>query len=51
MDKLKVGWSIRTRRFERLRKSEEKIIKSCWREKMSGNEWKDLYGREREKFL
>jgi len=50
MDKLRVDWGIRARRFEeRIRKSEEKIITSCWREKET-NEWKDLYGRERKGF-
>jgi len=45
--KLRVRWGIRARRFEeRLRKREEGIMKSCWREK-EANEWKDLYRRER----
>jgi len=34
MDELRVGWGIRARRFEeKIKKSEKKIVKSCWREK------------------
>jgi len=50
VDKLRVGWGIRAKRFEeRIKKSEETIIKSCWRKK-EANEWKDLYERERKGF-
>jgi len=34
MDKLRVGWGIRARKFEeRIRTSEERLIKLCWMKK------------------
>jgi len=50
MNKLRVSWSIRTKRFEdRIRNREESIIKQCWREKEEGG-WKDTYGMKRSRF-
>jgi len=49
MNKSRVGWGIRARKFEeRIKKCEERIIKSCWREK-EAIEWKLI--RERKKRL
>jgi len=37
MNKLKIGWSIRVKKFEeRIRRSEEMLIKQCWKEKEDG---------------
>jgi len=50
MDKLRIGWSIRAKKFEeRIRRNEERIIK-CWNEKKEGR-WKDLYRTERKRYL
>jgi len=47
MDKLKIGWSIRAKRYEdRIRNREGSIVKQCWREKEKGG-WNDIYGVER----
>jgi len=43
IDKLRLGWSIRAKKFEeRIRKNEGNIIKQCWKEKEDGS-WKDIY--------
>ncbi|XP_039315398.1 uncharacterized protein LOC120359971 [Solenopsis invicta] len=55
MDKLRVGWGIRARRYENRIKvgrnswSVGKIVKECWKEKEQNN-WSDIYGIEREKY-
>jgi len=44
MNKLRIGWSIRVKRFEeRIKNREGSIIKQCWREKEEEG-WKDIYG-------
>lgn len=51
LDKMKVEWGIRARRFEeKIRDMEEsRWVKKCWREKQKEG-WKDLYGKERERY-
>jgi len=47
MDKLKIGWGIRAKRFEeRIRNREGSLVEQCWRKKEEGG-WKDMYGLER----
>jgi len=37
MDKLRIDWNIRAKRFEeRIKGGEERILKQCWREKEEG---------------
>jgi len=48
MDKLKIGWGIRARKYEeKIRKGDE--VKGYWKKKEE-YKWKDEYGREREKY-
>jgi len=48
--KLKIGWSIRAKRFEeRIRNREIVLIRECWKEKKEEG-WRDTYGTERRKF-
>lgn len=51
MDKLKIGWGLRARRYEEriLAESEDSILRNCWREK-ERYEGKDEYSKEREKY-
>lgn len=51
MEKLKIGWGLRARRYEeRIKKGTAgSIAKECWLEKEAYG-WKDGYGREREKY-
>ncbi|XP_011171243.2 uncharacterized protein LOC105203974 [Solenopsis invicta] len=51
MDKLRVGWGIRARRYEnRIKEGRAGDIgKECWREKEQ-YDWKDEYGKERERY-
>jgi len=50
LEKLRIGWSIRARRFEERCKTRGGIfIKECWKEKENRG-WVELYGRERERF-
>jgi len=50
MDKLRVGWGIRARRYEEKVKKggAGELAKFCWKEKKEYG-WKE-YGREREKY-
>jgi len=37
MDKLKIGWGIRVKRFEeRVKNREGSLMKLCWKEKKKG---------------
>jgi len=47
MNKLKIGWGIRTR-FEEKIKNREGSIVECWREKEEEG-WKDIYRLERKR--
>lgn len=51
IEKLKIRWGIRTRRYEEKikRMEEERWVKSCWKEKKNGD-WKDKYSEERERY-
>jgi len=49
IEKLKVGWDLRARRYEERIKLAGKIVKKYWQEKEQ-YEWKETYGREREKY-
>lgn len=50
MDKLKIGWGLRARKFEeRMEIKEESLIRKCWEEKKR-NRWEDRYGKERERY-
>ena len=51
LDKLRIKWGIRARRFEeKIKKMEEdRWIKKCWKEKEK-DEWQDQYGLERENY-
>jgi len=51
MDKLKIGWGIRARRYELKVKGGKagKIAKWCWREKEEEGWW-GIYGKERERY-
>lgn len=51
MDRLRVGWGLRARRYEEkiLEESEASILKNCWREKEK-HKWRDIYSKEREKY-
>lgn len=51
MEKLRVGWGIRAKRYEEkiLNREEGCFLKVCWSEKEEGN-WNNAYGKEREKY-
>lgn len=51
LDKLKIKWGIRARRYEIKvkNKEENRWIRKCLLEKRE-DEWKDRYGKEREKY-
>lgn len=51
MDKLRVGWGIRARRYEnRIKEGRAgEIVKECWWEKENYN-WNDTYGKERKRY-
>jgi len=50
LEKLKVGWNIRARRYEeRCKAWGGRLIKECWKEKEERG-WENLYGKKREKF-
>lgn len=51
IEKLKIRWGIRARRYEEIIKGmeEERWVKICWEEKRKDN-WKDKYGKERERY-
>lgn len=51
LEKLKIRWGIRARRFElKIKEMEEhRWVKKCWREKGKKG-WKDIYGKERERY-
>lgn len=51
MDKLRVGWGIRARRYEvKIKEGRAgKIAKECWIEKET-YDWDDKYGKERESY-
>jgi len=50
MEKLRIGWSIRAKRYEDRSKAwGGRIIRECWKEKEERG-WIDLYGKEREEF-
>lgn len=51
IEKLKIRWGIRARRYEEKIKEKDdgSWVKVCWEEKRSGN-WRDKYGRERERY-
>jgi len=47
MDKLKIGWEIRVKRFEeRVKNREGSLVKLCWKEKEEGG-WKDRLEKNR----
>jgi len=49
MDKLKIGWGTRAKRFEkRIRNREGSIVEQCRREKEEGG-WKKIYGLEKKR--
>jgi len=50
MEKLRLGWGIRAKRFEeKVCRGEDRIMKECWKEKEAEG-WRDLYGKERKDF-
>lgn len=51
IEKLKIRWEIRARRYEEKIKGMEegRWVKICWEEKKNGN-WKDKYSEERERY-
>lgn len=51
IDKLRIEWGIRARRFEERIKEldESRWVKKCWMEKEERS-WKELYGKERESY-
>ena len=51
LDKLRIKWGIRARRFEEKIKAMEdyRWVKLCWNEKRKFG-WNDLYGKERERY-
>jgi len=51
IEKLKIEWGIRARKYEeKIRIMEEdRWVKMCWKEKQKDG-WKDLYGKERERY-
>jgi len=48
MDKLKVGWGLRVKKYEEKIKSGNtgNLIRECWEKKQS-YDWNDRYGKER----
>lgn len=51
MEKLRIGWGIRAKKYEEKILSMEngRWVKICWEEKKQ-EAWKDLYGKERESY-
>jgi len=52
MDKRKVGWGIRARRFEHKIKSGRlrNLTNASWEEKKK-NDWGDVHGQERRRYI
>lgn len=51
MEKLRIGWGIRAKKYEEKILSMEngRWVQICWEEKKQ-EAWKDLYGKERESY-